>query len=92
MVLKDKSRDELVKFLDNKKIQTNFFWPLHMQNALPDKFKTLHNLPISENLGKNGLYLPLGNHVKEKDQKYIVEAIVNFYERLKIKLISNKLI
>ncbi len=79
VVLKDKSRDELVKFLDNKKIQTrNFFWPLHMQNALPDKFKTLHKLPISENLGKNGLYLPLGNHVKEKDQKYIVEAIVNF--------------
>ncbi len=79
VVLKDKSRDELVQFLENKKVQTrNFFWPLHMQNALPDKFKTTHELPTSENLGNNGLYLPLGNHVKEKDQRYIVDAIVNF--------------
>ncbi len=79
VVIKEKSRDDLSKFLMNKNIETrNFFWPLHLQNALPNKFKIKHDLPISENLGKNGLYLPLGSHIKEKDQNYIVEQINEF--------------
>ena len=80
IVLKtDNIRDELISLMFNNGIETRpFFWPLHLQNALPNKFKIKHDLPISENLGKNGLYLPLGSHIKEKDQNYIVEQINEF--------------
>ena len=79
IVLKDKSREDLAKFLIEKGIQTrNFFWPLHLQNALPKKFFSNTDLISSEKLGKQGLYLPLGDHVTEKDQEFIANKIQEF--------------
>jgi perosamine synthetase len=54
-----------------------FFWPLHLQNALPDEFKEKEtNLLISENLGKNGLYIPTGSHISNSKQNKIVEVLI----------------
>ena len=81
IVLKSKSRDDLSKHLYDMGIQTrNFFWPLHLQSALPEKYYSQRNLPVSEHIGKNGLYLPLGEHLNENDQRYISKCIRTFME------------
>ena len=36
-----------------------------------------YDLPVSENLGANGLYLPLGNHVSKSKQEFITESLTN---------------
>ena len=80
-LLKNKSRDDLSKYLYDMGIQTrNFFWPLHLQSALPEKYYSQRNLPVSEHIGKNGLYLPLGEHLNENDQRYISKCIRTFME------------
>ena len=35
------------------------------------------NLSVSENLGKNGFYLPLGAHINNKKQEFIVNKLLN---------------
>ena len=55
-----------------------FFWPLHLQNALPKDYQKKDiNLSVSENLGKNGFYLPLGAHINNKKQEFIVNKLLN---------------
>ena len=66
-------------YLSDHGIQTRkFFWPLHLQNALPSNLRTKQELIVSEMLGKCGLYIPLGNHLKEKDQVFISDKINSF--------------
>ena len=51
---------------------------LHLQNALPKDYRKKNiNLSVSENLGKNGFYLPLGAHINNKKQEYIVNKLLN---------------
>ena len=72
-------REKLISSLDEKGIETRpFFWPLHLQNAFSDDIKKKdYDLPVSENLGANGLYLPLGNHVSKSKQEFITESLIN---------------
>ena len=75
------SREELMKYLFNNKIETReFFWPLHLQNALGGEYENL-SLPISEFLGKNGFYIPIGPHITKKDQEFIAKKIINFFNQ-----------
>ena len=80
IILKKHSRDDLQAYLLKNGIQTRrFFWPLHLQKALPPKFSEQKDqLPVSEQLGRDGLYLPMGNHLKRKDQEYIGSMINKF--------------
>jgi len=79
IVIKNKSRDDLSAYLSDHGIQTRkFFWPLHLQNALPSNLRNKQELIVSEMLGKCGLYIPLGNHLKEKDQVFISDKINAF--------------
>ena len=49
---------------------------LHLQKSLPENLKNKDlNLKNSEYIGRNGLYLPVGRHVKKKHQKFIYEKI-----------------
>ncbi len=75
---KENIRNNLIKLLLDDGIETRpFFWPLHLQNALPDKFKNRKELlPVSVNLGKNGLYIPIGPHINKKNQKFIVRSVI----------------
>ena len=49
----------------------NFFWPLHKQPILNKMglFKKV-KLPVSENLAKNGIYLPTGIALTLSQQKF----------------------
>ena len=80
IVLKQENRrDSLQKSYSKTELKPDHFWPLHLQKALPREFKTETSLPVSENLGRNGLYLPLGNHVNDKIQAKVVKSISNFF-------------
>ena len=83
IVLRKKNiRNELIEKMYSDGVETRpFFWPLHLQNALPDKLKMEKgSLPVSENLGENGLYLPLGEHINKKIQKNIISKLINNIE------------
>ena len=79
VINKPNVRDKIIKKLKEQGIETRpFFWPLHLQPALPKNLqKNYLNLNVSENLGKNGLYLPLGKHVTKKNQNFIVKNLIN---------------
>jgi perosamine synthetase len=75
-------RDLVMKDLKDKGIETRpFFWPLHLQPSLPEKFSTNHIFPISENLGNNGLYLPIGPHINKAQQRYIISSLIEVIEK-----------
>jgi perosamine synthetase len=71
-------RDEVMENLSKKGIETRpFFWPLHLQPVLSSEFPSSKSkLPISEKLGKDGLYIPVGSHISEKDQRLIVKELI----------------
>ncbi len=78
----EKIRDKVMEDLFNRGIETRpFFWPLHLQDALPEQFATKEKFLISENLGSNGLYLPMGKHVSTKKQKYIVQNLIEIIRK-----------
>lgn len=73
---KENIRDQLIKSLFNKQIETRpFFWPLHLQPFLPSP-QNKYNLNTTERIGRNGLYLPMGQHVNEKIQVDIVKKLL----------------
>ena len=78
-----KIRDSVMKSLQSKGIETRpFFWPLHLQPVLPKNFKeNTTNLDVSEKLGKDGFYIPIGSHISAKDQKNIVRELVDSIKR-----------
>ncbi len=79
LLKKEGIRDRVIKELLDDGIETRpFFWPLHLQSALPKRFvqKDL-KLEASENLGKNGLYIPIGSHISESDQRRIIKVLLN---------------
>ena len=81
LIKKENMRDFLMEELRNKGIETRpFFWPLHLQPALPDEYKTIKKLTVSENLGLNGLYIPMGSHITKKLQEKITTTILRILE------------
>jgi len=75
-----KKRDQLSKYLLQNGIDTRtFFCPLNLQPFLKKiKGYKKHKCPGSENLWKNGLYLPSANNLKEKDIKRVCNLIKKF--------------
>jgi len=77
---KENLRNELADYLLDSGIQTReFFWPLHLQNALLKNNNYNITLKNAEYLGSGGLYIPIGKHIKRKDQDYIILKIKNFF-------------
>jgi perosamine synthetase len=73
LLKKDNVRDKIMTDLYNLGIETRpFFWPLHQQPSLPKEYLGRNNnLPVSEKIGRNGFYIPLGRHVTKNIQKKI---------------------
>ena len=78
LLKKEGIRDNLIKNLLDEGVETRpFFWPLHLQNALPQEhFIKGLELKVSENLGRNGLYIPIGEHVSKSDQNKIIDKLI----------------
>lgn len=81
MLKKPELKVEFTEYLLNSDIETRpFFYPLHLQPVLPKIYKDLTIKPIvSEKLYESGLYIPIGNHLTQKKQRYISNKIHNFF-------------
>ena len=87
IVLKNSGiRDALMTSLYKKGIETRpFFWPLHLQPAYLSKYRSDKvSLPNAEKLGNDGLYLPMGAHIKKNTQKFIVNSLESSLKELKL--------
>jgi len=75
-------RDEVRRRLLEEGVETrSFFTPIHLQPLYQGGHRRCPDLrgsfPISEVLGKRGLYLPSGLSLTEDDQSYIVEQLLS---------------
>ena len=81
IVLNSKSRfnrDQVVKILQKKNIQTrNFFYPMHRQKIFKKLkiFSTTNQFPNSDFLSKNGFYLPSGLGITNNEIWYICKTL-----------------
>jgi len=78
LVLKKEGiREKVTNELFENNIETRpFFHPLHLQPALPEKFKSNFDLSKSEYIGNNGFYIPMGKHISKNLQKKIANLVV----------------
>lgn len=80
---KKKNRDELIKYLDSKNIQTRtFFCPLTHQPFLKKiKNYNKYKCRVSDLMWNKGLYLPSGNNLTEKQISRISKEISFFLNK-----------
>ena len=79
-------RDKLLELMMDDNIETRpFFWPLHLQPAYLLKYRSDNvSLPNAEKLGNDGLYLPMGAHIKKNTQKFIVNSLESSLKEIKL--------
>jgi dTDP-4-amino-4,6-dideoxygalactose transaminase len=80
-VIRAQRRDELRKFLGNRKIGTEVYYPipLHLQPCFAYLGYSAEDLPESERAAQEVLALPMFPELTEAEQKCVVENIAEFY-------------
>lgn len=70
-------RDDLMARLSARGVGSRpFFWPMHEQPVLQRMgLANGYSLPVSERLGRHGLYLPLGNGIGTDDVERVCEEM-----------------
>ena len=77
------TRDELYKFLNERGIGTKIYYPLslHLQKCFEFLGGKAGDLPVSENLTKSVLALPIFPGLTEKEQEFVVVTIDEFFKK-----------
>lgn len=80
-VIRAERRDELRKFLAERHIGTEVYYPipLHLQPAFAYLGYREGDLPESERASKEAVALPMFAELTEEEQKHVVEEIATFY-------------
>lgn len=83
MVIKDANRDELQKFLTEKGIPAPIYYPvpLHMQKAYIDPRYNEGDFPVTEQLCKSVISLPMHTELDDEQLKYITDAVLEFVNK-----------
>ncbi|TAH40866.1 MAG: DegT/DnrJ/EryC1/StrS family aminotransferase [Bacteroidetes bacterium] len=81
LVLKNADRNELRKHLASKDIPAMIYYPvpLHLQKAYKDSRYTEGSFPVTEELCKNVLSLPIHTEMNDETLDYIIENVLNFF-------------
>ena len=83
LVLKDVDREGLMKHLADKGIASAVYYPvpLHMQKAYLDPRYKEGDFPVTENLSKSVISLPIHTELTEEIQKEITDAFLEFVNK-----------
>lgn len=81
-VIRVQQRDALIEFLKERQIGCKVYYPtpLHQQECFAD-FKAESNCPVSEQLAKEVLALPIFPELSEQQIKTVAESIADFLKR-----------
>lgn len=79
-VIRTKYRDEIISYLNEKKIETIIHYPIppHKQKAYNKKYKNVGKLMVAESMSNEVLSIPIGPHLKEKEVDYIIDSLNQF--------------
>jgi len=74
-------RDELMKFLLSKGIETKIHYPIqiHLQPAAASLGYKLGDFPTAENIAERMISLPIYSELLADEQEYVIETILRFY-------------
>jgi dTDP-4-amino-4,6-dideoxygalactose transaminase len=74
-------RDRLQSFLRQKEVETEVYYPvpLHLQECFQNLGYLTGDFPEAEAAARESLALPIYPEITEKEQRYVVEQIGNFY-------------
>jgi dTDP-4-amino-4,6-dideoxygalactose transaminase len=80
-VVKARRRDDLRKFLTERNIGTEIYYPipLHLQPAFAYLGYIEGDLPESERASREVLALPMFPELRQEEQEWVVESISDFY-------------
>jgi perosamine synthetase len=78
-----RTRDELIAYLKSNGVDTRvFFTGMNRQKSLQKYGCACEgDYPVTEDLSKNGFYLPSASTLSEDDIKYVCDLIINFRDR-----------
>ncbi|MFX1384260.1 MAG: DegT/DnrJ/EryC1/StrS family aminotransferase [Promethearchaeota archaeon] len=85
ILLKDyEKKNELQKYLLEKNIFTKvYFHPIHLKQFYKEKFNYKEgDFPITEEISKKILTLPISLRFKKEDQDYIIEMVNSFFKSI----------
>ncbi|MDA1196445.1 MAG: DegT/DnrJ/EryC1/StrS family aminotransferase [Nanoarchaeota archaeon] len=75
-----KTKEQLVNFLEENKIETRDMVPLLNQPFIKDLFGDIEkDFPVAENVRKNGFYFGCHHYLKEEEKQYIVDKVLEFF-------------
>lgn len=82
-VVRARNRDELQKFLAERGVTTRVYYPLslHLQHCFSGLGCKEGDFPVSEQLSKDVLALPIFPELLPEEQERVVAAIAEFYGR-----------
>lgn len=80
LVTKDLDRDAMQKFLMDKKVPAMIYYPvpMHMQKAYQDPRYKEGDFPVTEDLSKHVISLPMHTELDDEQLEYITSAVLEF--------------
>lgn len=78
IIVKNKKRNDLKKYLSNFKIPTAVYYPKSLDRI--KFFQSKYKYKISNLLSGQVLSLPMSPYLKKKDQDFIIKKIFDFYQ------------
>jgi dTDP-4-amino-4,6-dideoxygalactose transaminase len=82
LLVRSKNRDDLKEYLQKKGIPTQIYYPLplHLQKAYRDLGYGEGDFPVSEDLSRRVLSLPMHTELEQEQLAYITEQVQQFFK------------
>lgn len=83
LVIKNANRDALKEYLNSKNIPAMIYYPvpLHMQKAYIDPRYKEGDFPVTEQLSKSVISLPMHTELDKEQQNHIIQNVLDFFKK-----------